>query len=463
MNYSKIIELLPNSLVNLGVSVYNWKEYRKRYGRNYDQYRQLFLKNRYISRENLFEIQSRQFKKLVKYAYENSKFYQTIYKDLDFDFSDMANIKKLPIVSKESLRVNINEVYTIPEKGASLGKTGGTTGKSLVVRYSLENLQERFALLDDFRARFGYKLGKKTAWFSGKKILNSHDIRKNRYWKTDYLYNVRYYSTFHVHKNNLLYYVQDLLSYKPEYLVGFPSTMYDIAKAGLSMHIEIPKGVIKAIFPTSETITKESRTIIERFFSAKIYDQYASSEGAPFIFECKCGNKHLEMQSGVFEVLDENNNPAECGRLVVTSFTTYGTPLIRYDIGDSIELAPENDECNCGNHNPLVKAIHGRIDDYIYSPEVGKINLGNISNTTKGVKGLIQFQVVQNELNQIDLYVVIDKNEFKDKDKNIFIANWIDRVGEKMKLNLHIVETIPTEKSGKTRIVKNNIKHLINI
>ena len=40
-----------------------------------------------------------------------------------------------------------------------------------------------------------------------------------------------------------------------------------------------------------------------------MYNQYASSEGAPFIIECKEGNLHLELQSGVFEVLDENDKP----------------------------------------------------------------------------------------------------------------------------------------------------------
>ena len=75
--------------------------------------------------------------------------------------------------------------------------------------------------------------------------------------------------------------------------------------------------------------------------------------------------------------------PTQSGRLVVTSFTTEATPLIRYDIGDSVVLEDSNKICSCGNNNPMVKKINGRIDDYIYSPQTGKINLGNISNTLK--------------------------------------------------------------------------------
>jgi phenylacetate-CoA ligase len=236
--------------------------------------------------------------------------------------------------------------------------------------------------------------------------------------------------------------------------------MLDIARFGLKNNYDFPKNTIKAIFPTAETLTTQSREILERFFKTNVYDQYASSEGAPFIFECKNHKLHLELQSGVFEVLDVNNSPTNKGRLVVTSFTTYGTPLIRYDIGDSIELS--NEMCTCGNNNPLVKQILGRIDDFIYSPEVGKINLGNISNTLKGTKGIIKFQVHQNDLNKLRILIVIDPSIYDNTIKNIFISNWIERVGEHIELQIDYVDDIPNEKSGKYRIVKNNIKDKLN-
>src|SRR5690606_32671400 len=182
------------------------------------------------------------------------------------------------------------------------------------------------------------------------------------------------------------------------------------------------------------TITPEMREGIEEFFKTKMYDQYASSEGAPFIFECINGNLHLELQSGVFEVLDDENNYTDSGRLVVTSFTTEGTPLIRYDIGDSITIEDENKTCDCGNHNPLVKEILGRIDDYVYSPQTGKINLGNVSNTLKDTQGIIRFQAIQDELNAIEVLTVKDDLVYNESIEKKFIQNWRDRIGMKMSL-----------------------------
>lgn len=451
----KLYQMVPVFLQELMISVFNYTAYRVRYGRKYKEFRRKFLENRTLTKSALEVLQAKRFTTFLEFSIANTVHYK------DFIRVSLAEIAQLPILSKETLRQDTGDFFTLEKKEGIVSKTGGTTGKSLEILFTADNMQERFAMLDDFRSRFGYELGKKTAWFSGKNLLNNRDVKNNRFWKTDHWYKVRYYSTFHISEKYLKYYVEDLIRYKPEYLVGFPSTILEIAKYGLLNNYEFPANTVKAIFPTAESINDTMRETIESFFKCKMYNQYASSEGAPFIFECEKGNLHLELQSGVFEVLDDHNNSAKSGRLVVTSFTTEGTPLIRYDIGDSITLEDESKTCSCGNHNPLVKEILGRIDDYIYSPENGKINLGNISNTLKDTQGIKKFQAHQNELNKIVILVIKDDVEYTDKVEKQFIKNWRDRVGEHMALEINYVNEIQSEKSGKFRMVKNNIKHLV--
>lgn len=458
---NKAYKILPNFLQNLLISIFNILAYRKRYGGNYETYLKVFKQNQLLSLKDLCNIQEERYKCFISNVSCKSLFYKELYNNIE-NFADIKNICQLPVVNKEMFRQDINKVYTIDRTSGIVSKTGGTTGKSLEVLFTPDNMQERFAMLDEFRSRFGYRLGKKTAWFSGKDLLTQLDVNKNRFWKTDRIYNVRYYSTFHIKEEYLKYYVEDLIRFQPEYFVGFPSTILEIAKFGLENGYVYPKGVTKAIFPAAETITQEMRSVIEEFFQAKMYNQYASSEGAPFIFECENGNLHLELQSGVFEVLDENDKPTQSGRLIVTSFTTEGTPLIRYDIGDSITLEDADIICNCGNNNPLVKEILGRIDDYVYSPKNGKINLGNVSNTLKDTKGIVRFQAIQDRLDEIDVLIVKDDNVYNESAEKKFIQNWRDRIGNEMILNIKYVKDISVEKSGKYRIVKNNIKHLIN-
>jgi phenylacetate-CoA ligase len=456
----KLYNLTPNFIQNLLISLYNYKAYKVRYGGEYNYFLKKFKQNRNLTREELVTINEKRYREFILKAIDNSAYYKELYKGIE-NPEDIKNISKLPIVSKEDLRSNIDKVVIRTNEKLGSSKTGGTTGKSLQVYTRRVNQQERFAMLDDFRGRFGYELGKKTAWFSGKTLLTNRDIKKNRFWKTDVFNKVRYYSTFHIKDEYLKYYVEDLIKFQPEYLSGFPSTMYDIAKYGLKHNYDFPSNSVKAIFPTAESVTPDMRKTIETFFKTKMYDQYASSEGAPFIFECKAGNLHLELQSGVFEVLDENDKPTQSGRLVVTSFTTEATPLIRYDIGDSITLEDESKVCSCGNNNPMVKEILGRIDDYVYSPENGKINIVNIANAIKDVRGVIRYQIIQDDLNKLLFKIVIDSSVYNKNEEKRFVNNWKERVGEKMDFKLEYVDVIPNEASGKFRIVKNNVKHLV--
>ena len=456
----KIYKILPDIFQNFMIYAYNRQAYKSRYGGEYKSFRKEKKDNRKLSLEELKEYQKNRYSKFIEFVIQNSEYYKKSIGEID-NVTSLENISALPIVNKEVLRNNIDTIIVKTSEKLEKSKTGGTTGKSLEVKFFAKDSQERFAFLDDFRSRFGYELGKKTAWFSGKNLLTDQDIKKKRFWKTDFVNNVRYYSTFHIKDDYLKYYVENMMSYAPEYLVGFPSTILEIAKYGLANGYDFPENTIKAVFPTAETITEDTRYHIEKFFKAKLYNQYASSEGAPFIIECEKGNLHLELQTGVFEVLDENDQPAKSGRLIVTSFTTAATPLIRYDIGDSITLEESDKKCSCGNNNPLVKEILGRIDDFIYSVENGKINLGNVSNTLKDTKGIIRFQAVQNKLEELDLYIVTDKEIYSKQIEEIFLKNWKDRVGNSMKINLHYINEIPVEGSGKYRIVRNNIKNLL--
>ncbi len=451
----KLYQLAPNFIQNLLVTLFNVLAYRDRYGSAYKKYRAEFKKNQSLSRDELEQLQAAKFLEFMQFVKANSRFYSN--KRLPLKIGDL---QETPILKKEELRSHIDAVYTIAKSQGVVSKTGGTTGKSLEVLFTKDDMQQRFAMLDDFRSRYGYALGKKTAWFSGKNLLTASDLSKSRFWKTDKFYNVRYYSTFHIKSDYLKFYVEDLIKYQPEYLVGFPSTILEIAKYGRDHGYDFPANVVKAIFPTAETITQEMK-VIETFFKSKMYNQYASSEGAPFIMECQNGKLHLELQSGIFEVLDDNDLPTASGRLVVTSFTTKGTPLVRYDIGDSIVLEAADATCDCGNNNPLVKEILGRIDDYVYSPQNGKINLGNVSNTLKDTAGIVKFQVVQEELDAICIYVMTDPKIYNERIEATFLKNWRDRVGSEMKIEIKPVQDIPNEKSGKYRMVKNNIKHLI--
>lgn len=441
----KAFKLTPFAVQNSAITLFNTYQYKIRHGGNYRRFRDYYARVESLTESELSEEIEIKKNNFFQYVKNNSKWY----KGFNFD-----NFSLLPILEKEDLINHLNDIKTINEKDGLVNLTGGTTGASMKVIYTKSDMQERFAILDHFRSQHGYDLGKKTAWFSGKNLISEADINKGICSHYDFINKIRFYSTFHINSNNFDTYWKSLNKFAPEFIVGFPSSVYEICKLAEAKGLTL-NNKVNTFFPTSETVLSEHRTVISRVLGCKVIDQYASSEGAPFILECPSGRLHLHPLTGIFEVVDDSLQPALNGEILVTSFTTHGTPLIRYRIKDQIQLSKDT-ECSCGSLFPLVDYIKGRATDYLVSPTHGKVNLVNISNSTKGVSGLIKFQMIQDTLNNVEL-LAVSNSYFTIAEQTKLLSALKERLGPEVSINLHLVNDIPNEKSGKFRIVKNNL------
>jgi phenylacetate-CoA ligase len=449
LNKIKLFALnyLPIFLQNILISLFNTYQYKVRHRGQYRAWKKYYNNYMYASKVDLKCEQEKRLNNILRYAKENSSWY----KDIDIDC-----LSYFAILLIVSIIYNLLAIATIPDIKAIVCHCGGTTGASMKVLFKEEDVQERYAILDTFREKYGYKLGKKTAWFSGKSIVSAKDINRGVCYRDDLINKIRFFSTFHINNKNFESYWDSLVRFMPEFIVGFPSSVYEICKIAELKKLKFP-GTVKVFFPTAETVLAEHRIVINKVLGCKVIDQYSASEGAPFIIECTSSRLHIHPLTGIFEVIDELGNHSEEGSMYVTSFSTKGTPLIRYDIGDRIKLSKAGLECDCGLNFPLVDRIEGRTADYIFSPENGKVNLGNISNCTKGIEGIQCFQIIQDVKNEIEVKVVAN-DRFTSYETSSFIGALKERLGNEMVIKLAVVSDIPKEKSGKFRIVKNNIQ-----
>ena len=439
-----IYDQLPYPVQNIAISAFNTLQYRTRHGGEYWKWREFYKNVDSSSKEQCDKIIEDRLNSFLANASKSSSWYRE---------HEGKSLTDYPILEKSSILSNLSDIATIPEREAQVSLTGGTTGASMKVLYTKDDIQERHALLDHFRAQYGYKLGKRCAWFSGKSIVTEKDLQKGICYRDDLINKIRFFSTFHITDDNFDAYWKAFKKFSPEYIVGFPSSVYELCSMALARGLKL-ENTVKAFFPTAETLLPIHREVISSVLGCKIADQYASSEGAPFILECPKGGLHIHPITGVFEVVDEHMKPAQEGEILVTSFTTNGTPLIRYRIGDSIKLASENKVCACGSHFPLVEKIEGRSTDVILTPKNGRINSVNISNSTKEIEGIIQFQVIQNQMDSVEVLVKAT-NKFTEDFQQKFQHALSDRFGKEMNINMRIVDEIPKEKSGKFKVIKN--------
>lgn len=445
----------PIFFQNIMTTVKGYRNYRVRYGKTYWEYRKFYKKFDEMSLPEKLDYQEKELIQFVKYAYENSPFYHKLYAGIDINgFKETADLKKLPLVDKEMLRSNIDSVFTIKPREGVENNTGGTTGKSLTVLSTVEDVMKRMAMLDNFKHRVGFEnLKMRRATFNGKHIVPPKQ-KKKIFWRYNRACKQMIFSSFHITEKNIKYYVEELNRFKPQALDGFFTSMCDIANY-IERH-QIPLSFTPvAIFPTSETLTEEGRALLERVFKSKVYNQYASSEGAPFVTECPKQVLHMELASGVFEYLEEDSN-----EILVTSFTTHGTPLIRYRIGDSMEFTRGDADvlCGCGIQAPIVQNIQGRALDYLYTLDGAKINAGNVANLFKHIpNALIRAQMQQKSMNTITALLEVDPKTYKPEYDEIFREEF-EHIFAGTNLIIRHVEEIQREKSGKFRLVKNEVE-----
>lgn len=451
MNFEKIYAKLPITIQNILISSYGSILYFQRYGKFYKKKMQ-YLRNRDHKNFDFQKYQLDSLNKLLLHAYNNSEFYRKKMKNIKLPLKNVKDLAKIPITTKEELRTNINQIITVSEKKAIKGATGGTTGKSLNILYTCQDMQERMAILDYFKELHGVYKGMKRASFTGRNLIPVEQKSKV-FWRYNRPLRQMLFSCFHVSNENIPAYIDALNKFKPHSLDGVPSAMCEIARYILRNDIRLKFKPI-AIFPTAETLLVSDRKLLEKAFHCVVRNQYASSEGAPFITECPEGNLHLNIDTGVFEKLDSHKNVSE---MLVTSFTTFGTPLIRYKIEDCLEFT--NEKCTCGINTPITKAIIGRNSDFLYSRERGKVGPGHMANVVKTLPLSIKnVQYIQKKEDQIVVKLVTDEKLYEKKHLQIMKEEIRKRLGKNMEIVFVFVNEIEREKSGKFRFIKNYLE-----
>ncbi len=447
-----LYERLPIWAQNLAMSVVGIKLYHERYGKYFREHIKRCRVWNMADETEQKKIQNYEFQKLLEYARNNSPFYRNLYADCNLNkVKTVEDIAFLPVVEKEELRNNISDVYTIGRKKAIIGHTGGTTGKALEFLVSRKDMQQRMAVLACWEEGFGIKVNSRRASFNGRQFV-SRNQKKRCYWRYNFIRKQMLYSTFDITAENIPYYIKSLNKFKPEVINGFVSAIYEIAQYINANKIQMDFKPL-LITTTSETLLPYHRESIEKAFHCKVRNQYASSEGAPFVAECKCGKLHYYITTGIIE-----EYPTEYGNeMLVTGFRTYGTPLIRYRIGDMWEVSSQ--KCSCGSAYPVVEKIEGRKVDFLYASDGRKVSLSHLADVIKGLpNSIINLQFIQEKRDELIIKMVVDKKIYSSSEEAQIRKEIEYRFGSDMDIQFVYVNEIEREKSGKYALIKNRLE-----
>src|SRR5690606_4032961 len=100
---------------------------------------------------------------------------------------------------------------------------------------------------------------------------------------------------------------------------------------------------LKLVRGTSEKIFEKYQQEAVQAFGRRIVSEYGAAESGIIAFECAEGSMHVNMETCIVEV--------ENGEILVTNLVSRSFPIIRYRLGDYIELDTHT-KCLCGREHP---------------------------------------------------------------------------------------------------------------
>lgn len=462
----RIYDRLPISLQNMAVSFKGHEFHRYRYqSAAFRDALEQVKANEELSREYLRQLQFEQTRAFAAHCYTHSRYYRRAWQAVGFHPQDLKRPEDLvlvPIVAKQEMRANTEEFFTIPVRRELVAAhTSGTTGSPLTVYFSKEDMARRMSFLERCRCWAGVHIGQRRASFTGRAIIPARQKRPP-YWRHNRPGTQLLFSAYHLTPENLSAYVEAMAAFQPEILDGYPSAIHILAEYVLRSDC-VGKIRPKAILVSAETVLEHQRKTIEAAFRARVYNQYASSDGAPFISECRHGRLHEHIDSGVVEILEPDGTPAapgQAGEMIITSFTTHVTPMFRFAIGDVAVAAREDVRCECGMPFPVIDSVVGRVDDILCTPDRGFV--GRMDTAFKNLpNSVIEAQIVQVSPETIVLKLVPDPSRYKPEHAATLVRDLRSRLGSVVEIQLEETTAIPRSGNGKMRPVINLCKDLL--
>jgi phenylacetate-CoA ligase len=454
-NIETIYYRLPVFIQDMAVSLYGLKLRSERFEKAGQEMLKLLEGSKHFTQDKIIEYQEKEFVALAKHAIATTSFYQRWAAENNItaeDIKSLKDIQRFPIIEKTYLRQHAAEFRsqdpTLTQKQFVL-HTSGTTGSPLSVYTDKESRSRHYAFFSRLRHSHGLNANSKRATLFGRMIMLAAQD-KPPFWRNDFFQNNLLMSSYHLSEKNLAHYYKKLREYQPEEIFAYPSSIF--ALASYINKNKLPKIHTKLVMTTAENLTAAQSEAISQAFDGVLINQYGCTEMA-FFCSGQPGNAMLfEPEHGLVEVRKTTGETSDqgIGELVATGFINYSMPVIRYLVGDLIELGERNSQ---GRQQLL--SVMGRTDDIIYTKSGTPV--GRLDPIFKGGSGITLAQIIQEVDGNISLNIVPDADYQPQHGQNLTLE-LIKRLGTDVRITVNLVAGIEKSKNGKFRPVISKFK-----
>jgi phenylacetate-CoA ligase len=444
---SQLYSHSPVAVQNVLVTAYGYMRARKRFGGRYEEILQEACKTRTLSVDRVSALQDERFSRLIEHVSTNVPYYQDLFGRVGLRHNDLRtaqDLHKLPVLGRAEVHDNLARLRAPRVRAHWTTETSGSTGPPLTNVLDAYSYQLSMALLVCHEAEHGVGRNERRATFAGRLVQPVTNDRAP-FWRYNWAEHQLLCSVYHMSDRNLVAYVEALEDFAPAEIIGYPSAIHVLADfcRRTKRKIQMP---LKTVVTNSETLHDWQRDVIETSLGAPIYDYYSTAESILFAGQCARFRYHPEPLIGIWEALDERNNPVapgQPGRLICTTLANFAMPLIRYDSGDVVIVSDR--PCECGRPGVVWERVLGRTGDVVITPEGRPI--GMLDHVFDGVN-IRQAQVIQTSPDTLVLRVVPDVG-YDARTVDTLVRKTQERVGKTMRITVESVSSIERAPNGK--------------
>lgn len=434
--------------------------YRYRGSKQIEYYKYL-KRSQWNSLEENIRVQKELLYNIIDYALSEIPYYKKLKIDIrDFKKNTIfEDIKKIPFLTKEKLRIEFDNLYKINPKLKKVytNYSGGSTGEPTKFIQDNEYSDWSAATKRLFNNWAGRNSGDLLfqLWGSEKDVIGQSETLKHQIG--NWIENVKILNSFKMTEENMKMYIEGINIHKPKMILAYVQSIYELAKYSQQKKIKLFSPT--SIMTSAGILYPGYKKVIQNVFQCPVFNRYGTREVGDIACDCqKHEGLHINLFTHYIEIIDKKGNDIESGKMgevVITTLRNYTMPLIRFKLGDMAILKKES--CSCGKGLPVFEKVIGRVTD-VFKTNKGKIVPGEYFIHFIGVvlnKGIIKkFQVIQEKEDYIIVKLVLDSKESFRKNRKDFedIENKIKLVmGKDTKVDFKLVDEILPSKSGKYR------------
>ena len=243
-----------------------------------------------------------------------------------------------------------------------------------------------------------HEVPKVVLWGSERDLFGHAKSRMARL--QDALTQTTFLNSFKMDAATMRRYVDELRRVRPVYVRGYAGSLHELARFALAEGLALPSP--RFLYATAETLTADARATIERAFGAPVFDFYGSREVGPIAGQGQDGLLHVFDFNNRVEVVDGSGAPVGAGgqgRVLVTTLRNRAMPLLRYDIGDTAEVA----EVGPDGSVRTLRRVTGRVTDHFLAASGALVHGEYFTHLFYGDQAIREFQVVQHQVDDVEI------------------------------------------------------------